>query len=606
MSLAILSILILAACNDRFAPSGQPTQPRQSSQHAEFLPNKVQSASLPQACLQAATTAQPLPPDTPTLRIGLSAAIPNTLLASAPWPSTRFIAGAVHRGLVAEDQQGNLIPMLAEGVPTLENGGAHFVRHSQSGKQQLVVMFRLRDHLRWSDGQPLTSADVKFTYELLQHDDATYRGLVESIERIDTPDARTVVITYLPELQPLRYNQPFAGMLYPAHALKGLTPGEIEAGLCALRPVSAGPYAVREWRYVGDERNPPMPGVIRMSAAESGPMLQQITLEANPNFAGTQPRIGRVVIEVIPDRQLLLERLRQGHLDMLADRAIETVDAEVQQAIDRGFTLDHAFEQRWERLDFNMLAGPATNALVRQAIAHAIDRQAIVEAVFGERGRVMQSWIPQDSWAYLPVLDRYRYDPARARALLIQAGYAPDAEGFAARDGKRLRLVMYYAQDGELRQRVATMIQTYLTDSGIEIDLRPAPRGAILGALGILEQHRFDLVMFGWQGSSDPDGFSLWHSSRIPQNDNNWLGHNYAGWHSAENDSLLDRLAAPTSRQEQTALYQQQQQRFAADLPSLSLFEYPRLALRQPALHGVKLPLGSIPITWNIEAWERR
>jgi peptide/nickel transport system substrate-binding protein len=538
--------------------------------------------------------------------VGVADFIPNTLIATAPRSTTRLLAAAVHRGLLAEDEQGKLIPMLAESVPTLENGGARFAHAGVPGlsKEQLVVTFRLRDNLRWSDGQPLTSADLQFTYAFLQQKDIISNGLVESIDRIETPDSRTVVVVYKPGLQPLQYNRPFGDMLYPAHVFKGLTPSEVDTGLCALRPVGAGPYVIREWRYVGEPYNQPMPGVVRMSPEEAGPVIQIITLEPNPYFFNGQPAIQRIIFEVIPNKQILLERLHRNELDMVIEGAFTTVSPEVQALMHAGVILDQSFGQGWARLDFNLLKGPLVEPLVRQAIAQAIDRQAIVQAVFGDKGRVMQSWIPASSWAYQQVLTKYEYDPVRARVLLAEAGYVLNAEGFAVRDGKRLQVEFYFDQNNETDQQVATHIQKSLKAVGIEVSMRAIPRGALLGGNGVLEKHEFDMILYGWQGSADPEGFSLWHSSKIPNPENDWWGDNYAGWRNMENDTLLERLRTPASREEQIDWLSQQQQIFATDLPVLPLFEYPKFALHTSIVQGLKMPMGITPSTWNIEDWE--
>jgi peptide/nickel transport system substrate-binding protein len=537
-----------------------------------------------------------------TLRVGLSDVASGAFVAVYPFPSTRFIGGAVFRGLVAENDQGELVAALAEETPTLANGQARFVT-GETGEEQLVVVFRLRDGLTWSDGQPITAEDARFTYEFLQQEGAALRGQTAAIERVETPDPRTAIFVYKAGLQPLRYNEPLAGLLYPAHVMAGMTPDEAEASPLAVRPVASGPYQVAAWCVAGDPELDPVRGdSIVVSAKEMEPALQYIILQPNPAYFGPSPIIERLVIEIIPDPERLLERLREGQLDLLPMPTAQEHSL-FAEAATAGLVLAQSYDQGWMRLDFNALEGPTSEAAVRQAIAHAIDREAIVSSVFGPYGRRTDSWVSPGSWAYLPATADYAYDPDRARALLAEAGYLPDEEGYAARDGVRLAMELFFIDGREIDKQTAGLIRDNLTAVGIEIHERPVYRGAIFGAGGILEKRMFELVLYGWRGEREPNGFRLWHSSQIPSLDNRLRGDNYAGWQNEENDALLDLLAGPATRQEQIAWLHRQQELYAEDLPSLPLFEFPKFALHSPDLAGLSLPPGLTPATWNVEAW---
>jgi peptide/nickel transport system substrate-binding protein len=547
---------------------------------------------------EAVTVVEPVS----TLRVGLPDVASGTFVATYPFPSTRFIGGAVFRGLVAENDEGDLVAALAEEVPTLANGQARFIT-DETGKEQLAVAFRLREGLTWSDGQPITAEDVRFTYEFLQQEGAVLRGQTAVIERVETPDARTAVFVYKAGLQPLRYNEPLAGLLYPAHVMAGITPDEAEASPLAVRPVASGPYQVAAWCVAGDPELDPVRGdSIVVPAKEMEPALQYIVLEPNPAYFGASPVIERLVIEVIPDPELLLKRIREGELDLLPTSAGQDHSL-LAEAATAGLSLAQSYDQGWMRLDFNALEGPTSEAAVRQAIAHAIDREALVSPVFGSYGRRADSWVSPGSWAYLPATADYAYDPGRARALLAEAGYLPDEEGYAARDGARLAIELFFIDGREIDKQAAELIRDNLTAVGIEIHERPVYRGAIFGAGGILERRLFEMVLYGWRGEREPNGFRLWHSSQIPSLDNRLRGDNYAGWQNEENDALLELLAGPATRQEQIAWLHRQQELYAEDLPSLPLFEFPKFALHSPDLEGLNLPPGLTPATWNVEAW---
>jgi len=539
-----------------------------------------------------------------TIRIGILKPIENTFLVSSHWHSTRFIAQAVHRGLVSEDEQGNLVPMLAESVPTFENGEARWVPAGRSGEKQLAVTFHLREGLQWSDGQPITSRDVEFTYDLLQQNDFLFSPVARSIDRINTIDARTIVITYRPGFKNPHYNQPLGEALYPAHVLANLTIEQIEASQYALRPVGAGPYRVSEWRYVGDPREILSPGVVSVLPDELAPATQIITLETNPYFK-PPPKIGQITIKVIPNENALVTSLYQGDIDLIAEGSLsELPNADLELLVNEGFILERKPSLRWERLDFNCLREPFSDVLVRKAVANAIDREAIARAACGQEEAVMQSWVSSSSWAYTPVLLGYRYDSHHAIELLEEAGYAIEKEGPARRKGESLYIKMCVAVGDKRRQHVATLIENYLEAAGFEVSIEMVHPALLFSSPGPLLEHNYDLALFSWQGEGEPDGVELWHSDSVPKAENDWWGDNFSGWSNPRSDSVLERAVSLGLQEERQKWYTVQQQIYAEDLPSVPLCEYPRFAVRTPQIQGFRLPKGSTPSTWNIEEWQ--
>lgn len=537
------------------------------------------------------------------IQIGMTKPIESALPLKSHWPSTRFLVAAIHRDLVSKDEQGNLMPMLAESVPTLENGEARLISTDRGGEEQLVVTFRLREGLRWSDGKPLTSADVKFTYDLLRQAGFTGNTAAQFIERIDTPDERTAVVIYQSGFKDPRYNQPFGEAIYPAHILSGVPLQQIEAGLYAQRPIGAGPYRVIEWRYVGTPREQSLPGVVAVSPDELFPAAQVITLEANPYYFRGRPQTGRIIIRVIPDENTLLEYLRRGDTDIIAENSLLRFNDGVKQAVEENFVLECSPGMRWERLDFNLVDEHFSDVRVRQAVAYAIDRPAIVDALFEGHGKVMNSWIPSSNWAHIPALIRYHYDPEHSIQLLEEAGYAIDDEGFASRDGERLSVRLHVADGNVVREQCAALVQGYLKAIGFDVTVRTVHPGTLLGASGLLVTHRFGLALFSWQGDYEPRGADLWHSHSIPKAENGWNGNNFSGCSDSRNDLLLEHAMSLRPRCERAKWYHAQQALFAETIPSIPLFEYPNLAVRSPRLRGFKLPVGPLPSTWNIEEW---
>lgn len=247
----------------------------------------------------AVTTAVLLPAS--IIRIGMTGAVGNLFPLTSAWHPTEFASAAVHRGLLGVDDRGELIPMLATRVPSFENGGLEVLKSSARDMPRVVVSFVLRDDLRWSDGAPLTTDDVLFSFSLFSL--ASFRGseTLRAIESVEIHDQRRLSFRFRPGYLRATLMGLFVEPLYPRHVLDGLPLDEIEASPFARTPIGAGPFRVVRWRYVGEPPAYEVEGIEAWQAAGLAPAVQLITMERNPFFFGTPPSVDRLEIHVIPD-----------------------------------------------------------------------------------------------------------------------------------------------------------------------------------------------------------------------------------------------------------------------------------------------------------------
>lgn len=531
------------------------------------------------------------------IRVGLTKPIETTLPIDYPWPSTRTISAAVHRGLHSTDGDGR--PLLVESIPTLDNGG---VRYEGT---RVTITYHLRNGLRWSDGRAVTSSDVKFTFDFMEPVANTAGSQHSAVERIDTPDDRTVVVTTRPGRPLVDLDRLLSGVVLPEHVLRGMTKEDLDTSIFPFRPVGLGPYVVTEWRYVGETSEYDRSGVKAVSPNDLWPAIQVITLEANPFFAGRRPASERIIVSVIPDERRLIEEFISGTIDIVSDDSLLVSLEEIDRIqIDGVVATAPGF--KWERLDFNLQHPALADSRVRKAIAHAINRERLVNEALGAFGSVMSSWLPSSHWAHTPVLQEYTYDPGYASHLLSEAGYVSDKDGFASRNGQRLMLTLYVATGNDVRWRVANLIRDDLRNIGISVIVRPIAAEALLGPRGLLASHIFDLALFSWEMDIiESDAINLWHSASIPSISNNWHGDNFSGWTHPANDSLLEKSAAAHTLTERFTIYHRQQELFASFLPVLPLFEYQRVALVSSRIEGFSLLAGQMSCMWNVEEWRR-
>lgn len=535
------------------------------------------------------------------LHVGIAGAVGNVLPLTSFWHPTEFASAAVHRGLLGLDDRGELIPMLATVVPTVENGGVELVKADTESSPQLLVSLVLRPHLRWSDGNRITTEDVAFSFELFRQ--ASFRGSqsVRALDAIEIHDASSVTFRFKAGYTSARLMELFIEPLYPRHILQGQTLSEVEASSFARKPIGAGPFRVTEWLYVGEPPAYVVEGIEAVDPASLAPALQIISMERNPHFFGQAPAVDQLKIHVIPDQGSLLAAMREGRLDLTAEWS-PVGDPLDSAAAGNAWTVARASSMRLERLDFNLDRAPLDRVEVRHAIAAAIDRIAIAaDAIDGMGVEPAGSWLSTASWAFSNVLGDIDARAAAARRdRSALSDVITDASSTIPDD---IRVEMLVLNGNPVRDRVAREVKQDLATIGVVVDIRQVDAGTLLGPGGRLLDGDYDMALYSWQGGAEPDGTDLWHSSSIPDEDNGWRGNNFTGWTSATNDELLSSADSIGSPAERAELYAAQQMQFARDLPSLPLFEYPQIALVSRDLEGFRLPAGSLPSTWSVESW---
>ena len=388
------------------------------------------------------------------LTFGLSSYPPSF----APLQSTGTAAGTVklllHRGLISYDKEGRVRGELAEDWGVDEDG---------------VWTFRLRENAKWHDGRPVTSADVRYTLERGAAEDsaAAYKTFLQSIDTIDTPDARTVRLhfqkpTATAESVLGHYNMPI------------IPEGSDDDGV-----IGAGPF--------------------KLEARERGVSIDVVAHE--DYYKPGLPKLERIRLVAYADENLRVAALEAGDVDL-----IEYVPWQSMASVEdnSGLSLDTVYGP-FMYLTFNGARKPFDNPLVRRAVAHAIRREDIVDAAFYGRGQPLRHLpISEASPFYNPEFaDAWDYDPEKAKRLLAEAGH-PD--GF---DCSLLSTAQY-----GMHTATAEISQAYLSMVGINarLDLPDWATRVQQGNAG-----QFDMAVMGTAAdSNDPDGIARIVDSNQP------------------------------------------------------------------------------------------
>ena len=352
------------------------------------------------------------------------------------------ISQLVNASLIEINDKLEYAPSLAIEVPTLDNGGI--------SKDGLRYTFKLRPGVKWHDGAPFTSGDVAFTQTVLLNPDVDVRGRVgwNKISRVETPDDNTVIFQFSAIDAPFLDRVAALGIL-PRHILGKLSGAEIKAHKWFRAPVGTGPFVFKEW----------VPG-------------SHLVLVKNPSYwKPGKPYLDRIIYKIVPDANALLNQLETGDIDTRLRLVNEHVD--VVKKLPNATLVSTPSIVPW-LLWINQTGPPFNDKKVRQALAHGFDKERLTKTILG--GHVTPAWqlLPPVSWAYNPAVVHHAFDPAKAKALLDEAGWK-----LGRRRRARARGQAAVLRDRQYRGRAGAHPGAVVHPAAVEADRRRGedPRG---------------------------------------------------------------------------------------------------------------------------------
>ncbi|HEX3370787.1 MAG TPA: peptide ABC transporter substrate-binding protein [Candidatus Cybelea sp.] len=480
-----------------------------------------------------------------------------------------FVDGLMFEPLLTADDKGNPQPMLAAEVPTLENRGV-----SADG---LTITYHLRRDVKWSDGVALTSADVKWSYEALMNpnNNVVSRHGYDYIGSVDTPDPYTVVVHLKQPFSPFvntffaASDQPY--MIAPAHVLAKY-PNLNQVPFNSQPTVSDGPFKFVQWAH-GDH----------------------ISLARNDAFFLGKAGLEKIDVKVVPDEDTSVNLLQTHEIDYIFQASMQTY--QVLHALPE-VKLVWVNVNGYEAIQLNCSHDLLKDPLVRRAIAYAIDRQFVVHALTFDTQTIASEDIPTWMWAFNPNVPVFDHAPAKARALLLQAGWRPGPDGIVRKNGERLSLVLVTNNSNATRRREALLIQRFLNSIGIDVSIKSYPGDVLFapaGMGGILQQGKYDMSLTGWYAGIDPDDSSQFMCRNFPPG-----GYNYTRYCSPQMEALqrvaLTHYDKPTRR----AAYFRIQELLARDNPELFDYYYKQMEPISVDFKG----FDPNPVTESWNAWQ--
>ena len=527
-----------------------------------------------------------------TLTIGITQ-YPSTLHPNIEsMVAKSYIRGMTARALTIYNHDWQLQCSLCVELPTLENGLA-VLEKTPEGMPGIAVTYQIPAGLKWGDGQPLTSADFEFAWQIGRNPAVGVNNLefYRSAYQFDLIDGQTFTL-HLDRVT-FGYNQ--LGDMYPL-------PAHLEAQLYAADPVE---YRHRTL-YNSAVTNPGLYyGPYLISAVEQGASL---TLKRNPHWHGQPPYFDEIVVKAIQNTSALEANLLSGTIDMVAGELGLQLDQALSFANRHGdkFNIVYKPGLQYEHIDLNLDNPILAQLPVRQALLYAIDREQINQRIFAGQQPVADGPVsPLDRVASSDVT-RYSYQPQKAGQLLDSAGWQLAEDGLRYnRAGEPLRLEIMSTAGNKTRELLQQVIQGQLQQVGIDLRINNQAPRVFFGQT--TRERRFTaMALFAWISAPESVPRSTLHSSEIPTANNNYAGQNYTGFNNPEMDQLLEQLESSLEFNQRLPLWQRLQQIYAEQLPVLPLFWRPNSYIYPLWLRGAE-PTGHLDSSTNwIEQWHRQ
>lgn len=456
----------------------------------------------------------------------------------------------VFDSLVIPDKELKMVGRLAESWEVSEDGKTY--------------TFHLKKDVKWHDGEPFTAKDVEFTFTSLA--DSTYdagaywrvdpivgaaeykEGKADKIEGIEVVDDHTIKFTTKEPFAPF-ISGLFIAVL-PAHILQDTPPGEWEKHASNRSPIGTGPFKFVKW--------------------ESG---QYIELEANKEYFAGAPKLDKVIVR-FGDANTMLASVLSQDVDITSVPVAETPSVA---------TLDFASLVNQDALSvyyvgFNSKNDHFNDPKVRQALAHAVNKEAMVASILGEYGEVADDVFPSAHWSHSPNLKVYDYDTSKSDALLKEAGYQKNSKSIYEKDGKELSFLMEVPTGTKEREKSGVLLKQMWEELGVKMEIRSLDFPTLVtkllpttddGKQREVTKEDYDAYILGFGIEADPDEYrSYFGSAYMPPN-----GYNFVGYSNPKVDELLEAQTKEIDLEKRQQLIWQVGEKLAEDEIWIPLYE---------------------------------
>jgi len=498
------------------------------------------------------------------------------------------------------DEAGNMVPVLVTEIPTVENGGV--------SEDLRTITWKLRDDIVWADGTPFTAADVKFSAEYCMHPEGGCNSAAKftDVESVEAVDDHTVTITFS-VAKPFPYG-PLVGAMSPViqmaqfkDCLGAKAPECTEAN---FNPIGTGPFKVTDFKA-----------------------NDVVVLEANENYRDPEkPAFATAVFKGGGDAASAARAvLETGEFDYAWNLQVEPEILAGMESAGKGVVVS-SFGPAVERLVMNLsdpdpalgderstVAHPhpfLTDPAVSRALSLAIDRQILVDAGYGDAGKVTCNVLPAPDMMVSTANDWcMTADVDEANRLLDEAGWVRGADGVRAKDGVRLS-ILYQTSVNSVRQGTQALIKQMWQAIGVETELRSVDASVFFGSdpasPDTIQKFYADVEMYtNTFDGTDPEKYMAnWQCDEIPSPANQWVGSNNPRFCSDEYDALVAEMGKTASLEKRAELAKRMNDVLVSEGAFIPLVHRGDVSAHSASIEGVRMNSWDSEL-WNIEDWTR-
>lgn len=457
------------------------------------------------------------------------------------------INSLIFNGLTKHDKDNNVVPCLAESW--------------EIDSSTNTYIFKLRNDVKWHDGQTFTAEDVKFTLETIMNpeNDSEIASNYEDVTNIEVADENTIKITLkAPNVAMLDYLT--IGIL-PKHVLEGK---DIISDAYNQSPIGTGPFKLEKW--------------------DRG---QSITLVKNEEYFETNPGLDKVVFKIVEDDKSKVMQLKSGEIDLAQ---VTPKDMEVFEGNDE-FTTNVMTTSDYRGIMYNFNAPLfKNNRELPNCLSYGIDRDIIVDKVLLGHGEVAYSPLQSDEYNNSDI-EKFEYNPTKAKEELEKNGWVLGSDGIYEKNGTKLAFEIVCGEGDQVRIDMANICAQQLKEIGADVKVAVNAK---------IDWENQDSYLIGWGSPFDPDD----HTYKVFGTDK---GANYNAYSNTKIDEILQAARETDVDEDRVKLYNQFQEEMTKDMPYTFIAYIDSIYVGKSNIKGItpETVLGhhGVGVFWNIANW---
>ncbi len=498
-------------------------------------------------------------------RIGAEPATLNYITSKdlyANW----IVGGNIFESLLEYDlDKVELKPLLAESYEVSGDG--------------LEITFRLREDIRFSDGEKVTSADIIFSYQTIinpkvdAHSLANYYYPIKEVSKIDERSVKFIL------REPYFKSLEIAGLLpiFPKHIYEFSEAADFNRRWS--EPVGSGPFVFEKWD-VGRE----------------------IVLRRNERYWGAKPKLEKIIFRVITNEVAAIQALRSHKIDFMAP----TSEQFIELSQDEEFAEEFRCFSYWNPgvgysyIGWNQNTAFFNDRRVRLAMTHLVDRELIIKHLLGGLGRIVTGPFYVLGKQYDSSVEPWPYDPEKAKNLLDEAGWRDsDGDGIRDKNGVPFRFKFMIVSGSPVYEQIAKLLKDEMAKAGIDLSPEPYEWSVFEERLNT---RSFDATTLAWGGVVQTDPYQIWHSSQIEGR-----GSNRVGFANAEADAIIEEARKTLDEDRRNELYHRFHRILHEEQPYTFFRARPSMRFLDKRFKNVKIhKLGLEPSEWYVPKGQQR